>query len=497
MLMTYEEVLEITKVNESFKMKHQQIGNTTVAMCTYFLASPGDFFDAKLDGSMINATELRGITFVNENKGEGWKTFLFLNKFFNIGQTNGTNITNMELIINGEREICNINKLYSTDGVKTFRAIDLKIGMEVGVFDRNTETVGKLFKIETLEKTILETARPENSWMYQDVKDLEIERVANKDDGSAIRFLILNGELVAKTKFSLEAEQCAMAMEIVNNDSNLKEFIIKTLESGYAAIFEIVSPFNKIVLSYPDTRLKLLQLRDENNDGKYLDIYNNDLVKLYNIEVADKEPKYTLDKLLELKETVEDKEGWVVTFKNGKMAKIKTNWYMNLHGILSDGLKEHKIIEKVIDETIDDTIAMIPEENIEERDFIDGITNVIIKHINHIASDAEMKFKSFYKTLENDNDKVITNSRDIITLTVDNKSLKITPSIKKAFAKEFKNDKELFPYIMNFIKGSTFEEVEKIVAERVKFDCRKLGLAKSYLRKLGFTTELKLIEDDE
>jgi len=466
MLLTYEEVLEITKINESFKMKHQMVGDTEVAMCTYFLASAGDFFDAKNDGSMIRATELRGITFVKPKGGE-WKTFLFLDKFFNIGQTNGTNITNMELTINGVKEICNINKLYSIDGIKAWRAIDLKVGMEVGVFDRNTETVGELFKIVSLEKEVLSTARPENSWMYHDVKDLEIDRVANKDDGSAIRFLLLNGELVAKTKFSLEAEQCSMAMEVVNKDDNLKAFILKTLELGYAALFEIVSPFNKIVLSYSDTTLKLLQLRDENDNGKYLNVYTNNIVKEFNILVANAEPLYTLDELLALKETVEDKEGWVITFKNGKMAKVKTNWYMNLHGILTDGLKEHKIIEKILDETIDDTIAMIPEENVEERDFIDGITEVIINHVNHIVSDAETKFKKSW----NGN--------------------------KKDLALEYKDDKGAFPYIMNFAKGNTIEEVEKNVSERVQFNCRRLEMAKTYLRCLGFTTELKLIEDDE
>lgn len=465
--LTYEDVLAITEANESFKMKTQDVNGTTVCMCTYFLASAGDFFDAKGDGSMALGTELRGITFVNENKGEGWKRYLFLDKFFNVNQTNGTNITNMALELNGKTQICNINKLYATDnGDKVYRALDLKLGMVVGEFDRRDETVGELFKVETLTKEELATERPENSWMYHDVKDLEIDRIANKDDGSAIRFLILNGELVAKTKFSLEAEQTEMAMTVVNNDANLKAFILKTLELGLAALFEIVSPHNKIVLAYNYTTLKLLQLRDEDT-AEYLNIYTHDLVKEFNILTADAEPLHTLDELLAMKATVEEKEGWVITFSNGKMAKVKTDWYMNLHGILTDGLKEHKIIARIVDETIDDVIAQIPEENTEERAFIDDITVVITKHINHIASDAEKKFKA--------------------TWTGD----------KKAIAMAYKSDKQAFPYIMNFAKGRTYEEVEKVVAERVQFECRRLEMSKKYLRGLGFTTELKLLEDDE
>ncbi len=467
MKLTYEDVLDITKANESFKMKTQDVDGTTVCMCTYFLASAGDFFDAKNDGSMVLGTELRGITFVNENKGEGWKRYLFLDKFFNINQTNGTNITNMVLEINGKEQICNINKLYATENAdKVYRALDLKIGMIVGEFDRRDETVGDLFKVETLSKEELATLRPENSWMYNDVKDLTIDRVANKDDGSAIRFLILNGELVAKTKFSLEAEQTEMAMTVVNSDANLKAFILKTLELGLAALFEIVSPHNKIVLAYNYTTLKLLQLRDEDT-AEYLNIYTHDLVKEYNILTADAEPLYTLDELLEMKGTVEEKEGWVITFSNGKMAKVKTDWYMALHGILTDGLKEHKIIARIVDETIDDVIAQIPEENTEERQFIDDITVVITKHINHIANDAEKKFKAVW--------------------TGD----------KKEIAMAYKADKQAFPYIMNFAKGRSYEEVEATVAERVQFECRRLEMAKKYLRGLGFTNELKLLEDDE
>ena len=38
-------------------------------------------------------------------------------------------------------------------------------------------------------------------------------------------FLILNGELVAKTKFSLEAEQTQLAMTVVNANEKLKKEI--------------------------------------------------------------------------------------------------------------------------------------------------------------------------------------------------------------------------------------------------------------------------------
>jgi len=228
-----------------------------------------------------NLCELRGIMFIREGDG-AWKRHLFLDKFFNVNQTAGSDVTWMQLTINGATQKININQLYADADEKLYRAIDLKLGQTVGLYDRGTEETGTMFTIKSLQKEILPTDVKENSWMYDDLKDLEVERVANKEDGSAIRFFILNGELRAKTKFSLEAEQAEIAMKVVENDARLKAFILKTLEKGLAALFEIVSPLNKIVLSYQETSLRLLQLRVEAT-GEYLNIYDNELVKEFRV----------------------------------------------------------------------------------------------------------------------------------------------------------------------------------------------------------------------
>jgi hypothetical protein len=251
----------------------------------------------KITRKVGNLCELRGVTFVKEGNGE-WVRHLFMSKFFNINQTNGLDATHMDLNINGVTTKVNINKLYLTTDEKTYRAIDLKVGMTVGEFDKaNNTVIGNFFTIETLEKTVLPPENRENSWMHDDVKHLDVMRVANKEDGSAIRFLLIDGVLVAKTKFSFESDQTVLSMQVVNNDSNLKKFILKTLELNLTALFELVSPLNKIVLSYNETDLKLLQLRDSN--GEYLDIYNHPLVLEHNIHTTNQE---SLDLLNEVSE---------------------------------------------------------------------------------------------------------------------------------------------------------------------------------------------------
>ena len=143
-------------------------------------------------------------------------------------------------------------------------------------------------------------------WMYEDVKDKKVDMVQVKEDGSVISFIKLpNGNVVAKSKMSFVSDQAIMAQEIYDNNEVIRNFINCCLDQNLVPVFELVSPFNQIVLVYNDTQLRLLQVRD-NNTGKYLNIYEiktliepfkciiiaqaldmakiNDILKLYNKE---------------------------------------------------------------------------------------------------------------------------------------------------------------------------------------------------------------------
>jgi T4 RnlA family RNA ligase len=394
MLPTYEDAKLICEKNKAFKMKHETFGDSSVAQFNYGYASHRDFFDAHKDGSMVPATELRGITFLKEGVDGEWKRYLFVHKFFNVNQVQCDN--------------------------------------------------------------------KENSWMYDDIKHLDIVRVANKEDGSAIRFLVLNGELVAKTKFSFETAQADLAMAVVNNDPNLKAFILKTLELGLAALFEIVSPLNRIVLSYSKTDLKLLQLRNEEN-GEYLDIYNHPLVAKYSVRMTAKEPLRSLEEMFKMTGEVENKEGWVITFADGKMAKVKTDWYMKAHDFSSDHLKENILIQKILNEEIDDAVSFLPANETEKRDLIDQISSLVTNDVNSLATYVYDTFNANYT------------------------------GNKKEFAVRFKKD-DCFRLMAKLMKENTlptFENAEKAVIDDILVRTRKLEWARTYLKGLGFNKELK------
>lgn len=286
MLPTFEDTQRICAANDSFKTKFEIINNTQVAQCTYFLATNDDFFDAFGDGSLFDARELRGVTFTRDVNGmTPWKRHLFINKFFNVNQTAGIGKTTVHVKINGVEHTLDSRTLFCDDAESLFNAWALKPGMQVEMILPGFERSGKIFKIDTVEVTVPESVNPEMSWMASDLKKNGIVRVANKEDGSAIRFLMLGGELVAKTKFSFESPQTVLAMQVVAQKPALRGFILKSLEQNLAAIFEIVSPFNQVVLNYKTTELRLLQLRDEAT-GEYQDIYNHPLVQEFNITTA-------------------------------------------------------------------------------------------------------------------------------------------------------------------------------------------------------------------
>lgn len=171
-----------------------------------------------------------------------------------------------------------------------------------------------------------------------------------------------------------------------------------------------------------------------------------------------------IDLIMLSSEYIENTEGVILTFEN-KMAKQKTVFYMELHGLLTDGLKEHKLIKRILEENIDDLLAFIPAENVEERDFINELTNVIIDHTNHIATEC---FDIFNKDFNGD---------------------------RKAFAEKYKSYK-YFHYLTRLFNENTFEIIKKAVINDIIFKCRRLEMAKAYLRGLGFERELKLLEDD-
>lgn len=222
-------------------------------------------------------------------------------------------------------------------------------------FNGNVNQVPHLHKFFNLNENA--------STQYTDMKELVIDEIHIKEDGSMLIPVTMPcGTVKWKSKMSWDNEQTRLAEAVYEKDEALKKFVSLCDANKVYPIFELVSPYNKIVVDYSVTELILLQVRYA--DGTYMSTkLKRELADECGIKcVASVEG--TLDELIELAETIEGIEGWVIHFTNGKMIKLKTKWYRELHGLLTDELtREDFIIRNTLEETLDDVLAQVDEKD--------------------------------------------------------------------------------------------------------------------------------------
>jgi len=380
-LPTYQEAKAICKANPVFFEKVEVLENhTQVFIFGSRLPSYTDFYDE--NGNETHALELRGLSYV-QNTHMDYEVYPALRKFFNIDQTPGS--------------------------------------------------------------------------MIEDVQDLEIQRIQDKCDGSMINFVYTGNRFLAKSKMTFSSDQAKLANTIYHNHGGIQTFLRKCADGTFGRviypIFELVSPLNKIVLDYENTELILLQMRDENGD--IVDFYGSDWQdRLYDLSIpmsADLTRQNTLDNILNIKRRLSTEiEGWVVTFTNGKQIKIKTDWYFQMHKLVTENLvAENGIIEMVLNETLDDVISQV-DANDPRR-----------KYAEAIASGFNQWFAKSMKTIE--------------------RMIKLygTYDDRKTFVEAF-NDTKFFSIIMASLnRGDAEDNLKKYMLKKT----RKLTAAREFVEK--------------
>ena len=296
-------------------------------------------------------------------------------------------------------------------------------------------------------------------WMYDDVKDKKISRVQNKEDGSIVSFIrFANGNIRAKSKMSFTSSQAEMAQDIFMNDYNIRKFVTICLDNNLTPVFELVGPDNQIVLEYKETKLILLQVR--RSDGSYEP--NPELIaNEYNIACTETLPlkMQGLDYLLNIKETSQDDiEGWVVTFDDGQMAKIKTDKYLQLHGLIGpDAFRENLLVKTILDGNIDDVLSALITGN--KKNKLIKMVTLLQQHFNSLVIEfIELRTKYFKEFNEVRKDFAIKHSKDT-----------------------------LFSSVIKTL-GTSTKDIEKVAEIAVKDyilkQCKGLNDAKSYIKGL-------------
>lgn len=297
--------------------------------------------------------------------------------------------------------------------------------------------------------------------MYSIVKDYKIKFVNNKEDGSIASYIQLpNGKILGKSKMGFDNEQANGINRIYKTRTDVKEFVDWCLENNITSIFEYVSPANRIVLRYLEEDLILLRMRD-NSTGKHLDIKNY-LDKIGTIRIAPFEDDFKdLDSLVEVNATQVDKEGVIVQTEDeyGKdfFFKLKTPWYMSLHGLLTDDIyREHIIIGYILDEKIDDVLGQIPVEQHDARERIEKIIKIVKEQVDIKVKDIEKSYQKFLDMESN----------------------------RKDYAILYNKKDTNFGYVMALDKGRDIYDISK---EYIREKTKRLLMAREWLKKIDPT----------
>lgn len=217
---------------------------------------------------------------------------------------------------------------------------------------------------------------------YNVLKNKKIKEIAYKEDGSIVSFIKLpNDKIIAKTKASFEADQAIQSQKIFEENIAIQNLVTYCLNNNIVPIFEFVSPTNRVVLKYDKTDLVLIKLRN-NLTGQYISTKNIPEELIKDITIVKTFDNYTLNDLIKKSETDKGYEGFVITFEDDKMIKLKLLDYIALHNLHTEEIhREDSLIYLVINEQIDDVICQLDETD-ERRQLIYEIIDVVNHYIN-------------------------------------------------------------------------------------------------------------------
>eukprot|EP01080_Neovahlkampfia_damariscottae_P005862 gene5862-9690_t len=267
------------------------------------------------------------------------------------------------------------------------------------VFDLKTgnlvsRTLHKFFNINEREETFQDKIKFEKENIF----------VLEKLDGSMVTPILDDGLIRFRTKLSYNNDFTQPIEKFVYGktplekfdieQSNILKFCQEWMKKGYTPIFEWCSPEARIVLDYQEASLNVIAIRKIKN-GQYIQYpelkksaekFNLPFVKAWNFNVNS-----TTDLVKEIKK-LENLEGCVLRFNDGRMYKIKSDWYIDIHKCKSflkfNSLNENHVWGLIFDSRVDDTLSTLNsnEERHQLQEFNDQVWNIVEKKAKKIQN---------------------------------------------------------------------------------------------------------------
>jgi len=200
---------------------------------------------------------------------------------------------------------------------------------------------------------------------YVDALDWNSARVQEKVDGSLIKVWNYNDEWHISTNGTIDAKDAGMVdsspyksfydlfMEAANNS----KLYLWNLEPDYTWMFELISPYNPVVVPYTEVSVRHIGTR------------NIHTLEECDIDIGIKKPKQYNFKSLEecitmASELPFTEEGYVVVDKQWHRNKVKSPAYVAVHHLKNNGMVTNSRIVKLIRENEhEEFLTYYPEFN--------------------------------------------------------------------------------------------------------------------------------------
>lgn len=375
-------------------------------------------------------------------------------------------------------------KDFNSPGTKEMRGLVFVFNLDGTLFKRYV-LLEKFFNLNQVPDT-----------MYSVVKNYKIKFISNKEDGSIASFIKLpNGKVIGRSKMGFDNDQSNGINKVYKTNKDIKSFVDWCLFNDIIPIFEYVSSSNRIVLRYSQEELILLRLRD-NKTGKHIDIREH-LDKIGSIRIAPFEDEIKdLDNLIELTATRVDKEGSIVTCLDelGRdfFFKIKTPWYLSLHGLNEDLDRENIIIEYIIDDKIDDILGQIPEDDSDSHDKVNKIISIVRNELSLKSDEIEKSYDDYIKSDLSKKDYALQNKN--------NANFRFVMTMVKADDMRKMTDVQIIDYYKSkevYQKVLQRCEPYEMSKEWLRDLTKRLQIAREWLQKKDLTLFFKDIEESD
>lgn len=168
-----------------------------------------------------------------------------------------------------------------------------------------------------------------------------------------------------------------------------ERFVRAADAQGMTAIFEFCSTDNRIVVEYENPAMTLLALRDRYT-GQYID--RNQLVSLaedHGVPVVQPLTHSAGDiaGLVDEVRALKGQEGAVIWFDSGRLAKLKGDWYLQLHKMLAHFNQEKDVARLILKGNQDDLLGILAPE---KKAMLVAYQEELTAALKALAADAEM-----------------------------------------------------------------------------------------------------------